>query len=92
TCPICGKPIITTRYGYKCQDNQKGSGCSFFVSEIGGVKITPDMIQLLATEGRTGTYTFTKKSGKGSYKAALAVDKNEKKIILDFENKYSKIS
>lgn len=92
TCPICGKPVITTRYGYKCQDNQKGSGCSFFVSEIGGVKITPDMIQLLATEGRTGTYTFTKKSGKGSYKAALAVDKNEKKIILDFENKYSKIS
>ena len=92
TCPICGKPVITTRYGYKCQDNKKESGCSFFVSEIGGVKITPDMIQLLAKEGRTGTYTFTKKSGKGSYKAALAVDKNEKKIILDFENKYSKIS
>lgn len=92
TCPICGKPVITTRYGYKCQDNKKEGGCSFFVSEIGGVKITPDMIQLLATEGRTGTYTFTKKSGKGSYKAALAVDKDEKKIILDFENKYSKIS
>lgn len=92
TCPICGRPVVTTRYGYKCQDNKKGSGCSFFVSEIGGVKITPDMIQLLATKGRTGTYTFTKKSGKGSYKAALAVDRNEKKIILDFENKYTKIS
>ncbi len=92
TCPICGKPVVTTRNGYKCQDYKKEGGCSFYMSEIGGVKITPDMISLLSEKGKTSTYTFKKRSGKGSYNAALKVDKQAKKIVFDFENKNSKIS
>ena len=92
TCPICGKPVVTIKNGYKCQDNKKEGGCSFFMTQIGGVSITPAMIDLLAKNGSCGPYTFEKKNGKGSYKACLKVDKDEKKIVLDFENKYSKIS
>lgn len=91
-CPLCGNPVVTARNGFRCQGYRKEGGCSFYMSGFGGVEITQDMIKALTSTGHTESYSFMKKSGSGFYHASFVVDKEQNKVILDFNNSYSTIS
>ena len=86
-CPYCGKSIVTTSKGYKCEANLgKDKGCSFFVSEICGVKISEPILNQLLTNGTTDNLTFKKKNGSGTFDAMLQLNKDERKIEFKFAN------
>ena len=84
-CPFCGKPIVTIRTGFKCSGNVgKGKGCSFYLGEINGTKFTKDDLQSLISTGKTSIHTFKKKSGKGTYNAAIKLNMDKKTTEFDF--------
>lgn len=81
TCPDCRGKIITTPWGFKCE------ACNFSVGEIGGVKISQDVLSQILNTGSSDEMTFQKKNGTGTYKAKLTLQDNEKgghKIWLSF--------
>jgi DNA topoisomerase-3 len=83
-CPLCGKEIETTSWGFKCKGNEgKDSGCSFAIGDIMGHRLlTPELKQLLSV-GKCGPF-FDFVSNKGKPFGANLVWNNETKQI-DFE-------
>ncbi len=87
-CPICGKPIRKTKFGYGCTGYSKdGNGCNFSVfSEIAGKKLTASQVKMLLSNGRTGLIKgFHKKNDPDeTFDAILVVDKAECRIRFEF--------
>lgn len=83
-CPFCNSSIVTTSNGFKCIKYKKDTGCSFYMSEIGGYKFTLNDIEELTTNGKVGPFWFNKKKGNGNYQASLVVNKEDKKIDFSF--------
>lgn len=87
TCPICGKSHLNSakgQYGnyYKCPS------CAFIFSEtVNKHKLNAKEIKALMSGNKTEPIEFTKKDGTGTYKAMLYLDKNEKKIKMEFESR-----
>ena len=84
-CPWCGKNVITTRNGgYKCEDNHKDEGCSFYLGAISGREISVSELQELITNGVTQPMVFTSKAGK-AFTVPLRLNRELKKVEFAFE-------
>ena len=83
-CPICGKEVITTPYGFKCENYSKdGDGCKFSIGEMLGVKLTlNDVADLIVNKKTRLIDGFTSKKGK-KFAAYVILDEN-KEISFDF--------
>lgn len=84
-CPLCGKEIETTSWGFKCKGNiSKSEGCNFSIGNIMGHRLlTPELKQLL-TNGKIGPfYDFISTKGK-PFGAILLWNNDTKKIDFDF--------
>ena len=85
-CPICGKGMKKSKYGYICENFSKdGNGCNFSVNtEICRKKISEAQVSALLKNGRTDVIKgFKSKAGK-DFDAALVVNKETHKIDFEF--------
>lgn len=84
-CPICGKPVVKTKFGYGCSGFREG--CKFSVNQtICGRVIKPEEIKELIEKGRTSkklTGFVSQKTGK-SFDANLIIQ--DGKVVFDFSN------
>lgn len=85
-CPVCGRVVKTTPFGWGCTGYSKdGSGCSFTINKtVAGVEMTDKIVERLLKKGRTGLIKgFTSKSGK-KFNAYLVIDSETKAVKFDF--------
>lgn len=85
-CPICGKPMKKSKYGYICSDfSRDGNGCDFSVNtEICKNRISEAQVAMLLKNGRTDVIKgFKSKAGK-EFDASLVVNKETHKIDFEF--------
>ena len=85
-CPVCGKVVKPTPFGWGCTGYSKdGDGCKFTINKtLAGVQLTDKNIAQLLNKGRTGLIKgFTSKSGK-KFNAYLVIDSESKEIKFDF--------
>ena len=82
-CPICNGSVITTRFGYGC-DNFKEKGCKFAISgSICSKEIEKEDVSELLEKGQTKKLSgFVSKAGK-SFDAILKFDES-KRVVFDF--------
>jgi DNA topoisomerase-3 len=75
-CPQCGGEIVTTPFGFGCNNYKKDkSGCNFNIGEIAGVMLSEEQVKMLLSEGHTDTIRgFKSKAGK-KFDAALRLVK-----------------
>lgn len=83
-CPICGNPVLNSKFGYFC--SEKKNGCTFSIQNtIAEKKLTEKNLKDLCEKGKTGMIKgFKSKAGK-PFDAAL------KLTILDGDTKTSKV-
>lgn len=83
-CPLCDKHVTDKGKIFTCSDRK----CDFVIFKtIAKKTITANTAALLVKKGKTGTLQgFTSTAGK-SFSAALAYDKEAKKVVFQFENK-----
>lgn len=83
-CPVCGNPVLNSKFGYFC--SEKKNGCTFSLqSTIAGKKLTEKNLKDLCEKGKTGIIKgFKSKAGK-TFDAALKI------TITDGEIKTSKV-
>lgn len=87
-CPICGKDIVVTKFGYKCHDYSKEEkeGCKFIVGNIAGVHLNENQLrQLLSTKKTDVIKGFVARTGM-KFDAPLRLDEDNK-IVFDFPPK-----
>lgn len=85
-CPICGKGMKKSKYGYICENfSRDGSGCDFSVNtEICKKKISAAQVAALLKDGRTEVIKgFKSKAGK-EFDAALVLNKETHRIDFEF--------
>ena len=84
-CPYCGKNVVTTSKGFKCEDYGKEDGkCSLYIGQIAGKSLTREQVVKILTNGKTDVISgFKSKSGK-KFSASIAIDKKEKKLVFEF--------
>lgn len=86
-CPVCGKQIRQTKFGYGCSGYTKeGDGCKFaFSNPLCGVKLSEKVIRQLIEDGRTGLIEgFKSKKNPGkTFSAYLIVDPETGNIEFD---------
>ena len=84
-CPLCGKEIETTSWGFKCKGNiSKTEGCSFTLGDIMGHRILTPELKKLLENGKVGPfYDFISSKGK-PFGAYLLWNKDTSKIDFDF--------
>lgn len=84
-CPVCGKELLDTSYGYVCEDHNKdGSGCKFsgIPKQLCQKSIDKNLAKKLLTGKKTEILTgFKSKKGK-SFSAALILSDGE--LSFDF--------
>ena len=82
-CPLCGKDVVRTRFGYGCSGYR--DGCKFAVSKsICQRTISISNVRMLLASGKTSKIQgFKSKNGK-SFDAVLKLDNG--KVVFDFEN------
>ena len=87
-CPLCGKDVVVTKFGYKCRDYSKeeGEGCKFIVGNIASVHLTEGQLRQLLTNKRTDVISgFVAKTGM-KFDAPLKLTE-EGNIAFDFPEK-----
>lgn len=87
-CPICGNPVLNSKFGYFC--SEKKNGCTFSIQNtIAGKKLTEKNLKDLCEKGKTGKIKgFQSKAGK-TFDAALKMtitDEKTSKIEFVFES------
>ena len=84
-CPICGKPMTMTKFGWWCSPTRDGCGLSIS-HEIFGKKLPQKAVDDLA-QGRTTAIIkgFTSKTGK-KFDARLTVDREAKRVKPVFDD------
>jgi DNA topoisomerase-3 len=87
-CPVCGGEIVTTPFGYGCNNYKKDkSGCNFNIGEIAGVSLAEEQVKALLADGHTATIRgFKSKAGK-KFDACLKLTRDEEgraDIAFDF--------
>ena len=88
-CPLCGKPVRKTKFGYGCSGYK--DGCKFNIGEIAGKKISEKQAQDLIIKKKTNIIKgFKSKAGK-TFDAALKLTA-EGKIEFDFDDSKKKNS
>lgn len=86
-CPMCGGDIVTTSFGYGCDNYQKdGTGCRFVIGTIAGRDLTEEECIALINQGRTEVLSGFVSKNKKKFQAALVMQKNEEgKIDVSFD-------
>lgn len=86
-CPMCGGNIITTPFGYGCDNYQKdGTGCRFVLGTIAGRDLTEEECITLINQGRTEVLSGFVSKNKKKFQAALVMQKTEEeKINITFD-------
>lgn len=85
-CPICNGKILTTPYGFKCQNYKKEEdGCSFSAGTILGHKIKEKELQQILSGGMTELVSMKNKDKK-SFEARLYWNQGERRIDLRFDD------
>lgn len=90
SCKLCGADVVDRGKFYGCS-SYFDTGCGFTISKnILGVEIpVEDIVSLLKT-GDTGLIEgFRKKDGKGTFKAVLSWDDEQKRLVWKFPNSNS---
>lgn len=88
TCPLCGKEIAITPFGYGCTGYNKEDpdSCRFFIGKIAGVKLKDAQVKELLLRRKTGVITgFVGKTGM-MFDAPLKLTK-EGRVEFDFPEK-----
>lgn len=86
-CPICGKDIVVTSFGYACENyhSKEEDSCSFAVGKIASVKIKEAQLRQLLTDGKTDLITgFKSKAGK-KFDAMLKLEEGQIKFSFPDE-------
>lgn len=89
-CPICGKGILKSKYGYHCSGRiSKLEGCQFFIGSIAGVLIDDIQVGKLIKDGKTDLISGfkPKEKGKPSYSAYLKWNEEHQNICFEFPDK-----
>lgn len=73
-CPVCGKPMRTTKFGYGCTGYPN---CRFLIGEVAHKKLTEKQVRDLLTKGQTGLIKGFKKKDGNKFDAMLKLE-NEK--------------
>lgn len=87
-CPVCGKDIVQTKFGYGCAgyNREKDDGCKFSIGKIAGVKLKEATVKELLQNRKTGVIEgFIAKTGM-MFEAALKLDE-ENHVVFDFPQK-----
>ena len=86
-CPMCGGDIVTTPFGYGCDNYQKdGTGCRFVLGTIAGRDLTEEECIALINQGRTEVLNGFVSKNKKKFQAALVMQKNDEgKIDISFD-------
>lgn len=86
-CPMCGGDIVTTPFGYGCDNYKKdGTGCRFVLGTIAGRDLTEEECLALINQGRTEVLSGFVSKNKKKFQAALVMQKNEEgKIDINFD-------
>ena len=71
TCPLCGKPLRKTKFGYGCTGYPE---CKFLIGEVAHKKLTDKQISDLLTKGQTGMIKGFKKKDGGKFDAMLRLE------------------
>lgn len=85
-CPKCGKHVIKTHWGYKCEGNKRNEegSCDFFIGKIAGLFLSKEDVTKLLTDKITEKISgFTSKKGN-TFEARLAFDENFN-VVFKFE-------
>lgn len=86
-CPKCGKPVIKSHWGYRCEGNKKDveGSCDFFIGKVAGVELPKEAVKKLLTDKVTEKISgFTSKKGS-TFDAVLAFDENYH-VVFKFDN------
>ena len=82
-CPICQGNVVTTRFGYGCE-NYKEKSCKFSISSsICGREISTEDVKALLTNGKTEKLTGFVSKTNNSFDAILKLDES-KRVVFDF--------
>lgn len=87
-CPLCGKDVVVTKFGYKCRDYSKeeGEGCKFILGNIASVHLTEGQLRQLLTNKKTDVISgFVAKTGM-KFDAPLKLTE-EGNVTFDFPEK-----
>lgn len=86
-CPMCGGDIVTTPFGYGCDNYRKdGTGCRFVIGTIAGRDLSEEECLALINQGRTDVLSGFVSKNKKKFQAALVMQKNEdEKIDITFD-------
>ena len=86
-CPICGGDLVTTPFGYGCDNYKKdGTGCKFVIGSIAGRDLSEEECKQLITTGETEVLDGFVSKSKKKFAAALQMKKDEEgKINVTFD-------
>ena len=86
-CPVCGKEILETPVGYRCE-GRKDDSCGVYLSKsVAEVEIPREQVEKLFTKGETDVIEgFKSKKKKSFFSARFFIDKAEKNIGMKFED------
>lgn len=88
-CPLCHGKVLSTPYGYKCENNVKqeertDKSCTFFCGVISGHAVKEKELQTILSGGETELISF-KNAEKKAFEARLYWNREEKRIAMRFE-------
>lgn len=93
-CPACGGQIVENSKGYGCSNwRQENGGCKFVIwKTIAGYTLTPEIVQQLLTEKKTGMIEGFKSKSHTIFSSSLKLvqENNEWKVVFDFSSDNSK--
>ena len=68
-CPLCGKPLVKTKFGYGC-NGYRESGCRFVIGQIAGKRLGDGQIKDLLA-GKKVTVNGMKKKNEEKFNAKV---------------------
>ncbi len=86
-CPVCGGDIVTTPFGYGCNNYKKdGTGCKFNIGQIAGRDLTEEECIELIRDGATPVLSGFVSKTKKKFQARLVMSKNEEgQVTINFD-------
>lgn len=77
-CPLCGKPLVKTKFGYGC-NGYRESGCRFVIGQIAGKRLGDGQIKNLLAGKKVTVNGMKKKNGeKFNAKVKMITSGNDK--------------
>lgn len=95
TCPVCGRRVEVTPYGYCCENHRsEGDGCYFSMGKIAGRAIRQEELKQLLINGRTDVLKGFVSKNKKKFNASLVLETAEdgrKSVNFDFSQNEAEI-